>query len=162
MRMHPILAVSALALAALTALPAHAQVYVTSITASFPDPNTKVPAFNVVPGAGIPTWSIGLAQAVLVHGQSYNYCVSLGSNTASGKASVAFKITRGSTIIQSATIIAAKDFNVSNNGVWYLCSGYTALPSSPGAATLTGTVAYTATGATKPTDSKLSVPILLQ
>lgn len=143
-------------------LPARAQVYVTSITASFPDPNTKVPAFNAVPGAGIPTWSIGLAQAVLVHGQSYNYCVSLASNTASGRASVAFKITRGKTVIQSATIVAAKDFILGNNGVWYLCPGYTTLPSSPGAAILTGTVVYKAAGATKPTDARLSVPILLQ
>jgi hypothetical protein len=144
------------------ATPACAQVYATSVTASLPDANGKVPAFNVVPGSAISTWSIGLAQAVLTHGQAYNYCVSLGSGTASGKASVAFSIARGATTIQSATIIAAKDFSVGPNGVWYYCSGYMALPNSPGTATLTGTVSYQATGATKSVKSKVFSSVLLQ
>ena len=41
----------AVTLAALISTSAPAQVYVTSITAAFPDPNGQVPAFNAVPGA---------------------------------------------------------------------------------------------------------------
>jgi hypothetical protein len=160
--MRNFIAVPLVAVALAAAAPAEAQVYVTGITASFPDPNGKVPAFNAVPGAGIATWSYGLAQAVLSQGQAYEYCVSLGTATAGGKASVAYKITRGSTVIKAYTIIKSADFSVGSNGVYYLCSGYQTLPSSPGAAMLTGIVGYTATGSTKVVQSKLSVPILLQ
>ena len=160
MRLSVAATVTAFALAA--AMPAHAQLVVTGISATLPDPNNKVPAFNVVPGAGIPTWSNGLALYVLTHGQSYNYCVSLGSGTASGKAKVSFKIARGKTVIQSGTIIAAKDFPVSSDSVWYFCAGFHVLPNSPGAATLTGLAAYTPTGGGKTVTSKLNVPLLLQ
>ena len=134
----------------------------TSITAAIPDPNGKVPAFNAVPGAGINNWSNGWAQAVLVAGQAYNYCISIGSGVAQGKATVSYKISRGAAQIQSGTIIKASQYKVGPNGIWYFCSGYTVLPSSPGTATLTGTVAYTANGSKKPVSSKLAVPILLQ
>ena len=67
------------AFATMAALPASAQVFVTGITAAVPDPPGKVPAFNAVPGAGITTWSNGVAQAVLTAGQTYNYCVSAAS-----------------------------------------------------------------------------------
>jgi hypothetical protein len=147
----------------ITALaPAQAQVYATSIVATHPDPEGKVPAFNVVPGAGIATWSNGLAQAVLTHGQYYNYCVSLGSAAAKGSANVSYRITRGKTVIQSATIITAKAFKVGPNGVWYYCSGYRVLPSSPGPATLTGIVGYIASGSTTPTNSIVNVGVLLR
>ncbi len=162
MRISMYISMAALGVAAVLPSVARAQVYATSVTASFPDANGKVPAFNAVPGAAIPTWSNGLAQAVLTHGQAYNYCVSVGSGTASGNASVAFKIARGKTSIQSKTIIAAKDFPVGSNGIWYYCSGYLVLPSNPGAATLTGTVAYTATGSKKPVTSKVVTSVLLQ
>jgi hypothetical protein len=146
MRMALTVPVAALALASAAPLPARAQVYVTGILATFPDPNGKVPALNAVPGAGIQTWSNGLAQAVLLHGQTYNYCIAIASATADGHASVAFKIARGKTIIQSGTILTAKQFQVGPNGVWDFCAGFHTLPSSPGAATLTGTVVYKATG----------------
>ena len=142
--------------------PAQSQVYATSIVATYPDPNAKVPAFNVVPGAGIATWSNGLAQAVLIHGKSYNYCVSVGSGVARGTADVAFRITRDGAVIQSATIIAAKDFKVGPNGVWYYCSGYKVLPKSPGAATLTGIVSYKASGSTAAANSTVNVSVLLR
>jgi hypothetical protein len=142
--------------------PVQAQVYVTSIVATHPDPEGKVPAFNVVPGSGIATWSNGLALAVLTHGQSYNYCVSLGSAVARGAAAVSYKITRPGVVIQSAIIIAAKDFKVGPNGIWYYCSGYKVLPKSPGPATLTGIVGYKATGSTVATNSIINVPVLLR
>ncbi len=147
---------------AICAAPAGAQVLVTGVTASFPDPNGKVPAFGAVPGAGIQTWSVGLAQGALTHGQPYDYCVSMATGSAAGNAQVSYKLARGSSVIQSGVIVAAKDFKVVNQGIWYWCTGGIALPSTPGAATLTGTVAYTATGTTKKVISKLSVPVLLQ
>ena len=138
--------VVALAVAAI-ALPAHAQLYVAAIIASNPDPNGKVPAFNAVSGAGIATFSDGFAQTVLTHDQSYEYCVQLASSaTAQGAASVSYSIKRGKTVIQSDTIVKAKAYSVGPNGVWVYCSGYKTLPDSPGAATLTATSSYLATG----------------
>ena len=163
MRMSKTLPLAAI-LATGIAVSAHAQMLVTSITASFPDLAGKVPGFNLVPGAGIANWSIGLAQGVLTSGQQYNYCVSLasGSATASGSAKVSYKITRGSTVIQTATIITAAQFPVGPNGVWYLCSGHQVLPSSPGAALLTASVAYKANGSATSVTSKQSVPGILK
>ena len=152
---------AALALAALAAQ-AHAQLLVTSVTASFPDPNGKLPGFNLVPGAGIPSWSIGLAQGVLTSGQSYNYCVSLASGNDTGKATVSFKLARGSTVIQSHTIIKASQYSVGPYGVWYFCSGYMALPNSPGAATLSATAAFTAGSGKKAVTTRLAVPVVLE
>ena len=150
------------AFATMAALPASAQVFVTGITAAVPDPNGKVPAFNAVPGAGITTWSNGVAQAVLTAGQTYNYCVSAASATASGSASLSFKIERGTEVIQSGTIIKAKNFSIGSNGVWYFCSGYETLPDSPGAAKLTATMLYTPGGTTETQKVELSIPVQLQ
>jgi hypothetical protein len=150
------------AFATLAALPASAQVFITGITAAVPDPNGKVPAFNAVPGAGITTWSDGLAQAVLTGGQTYNYCASAASATAKGHASLSFKIQRGTELVQSGTIATQKQFTVGDNGNWYFCSGYTQLPDSPGAAVLTAILDYTPSGSTEKTEVKLSVPVLLQ
>ncbi len=159
MRLALALPMAALALAA---SPAKAQVYVTGIAATIPDPNTKVPAFNAVPGAGIPTWSNGLSQAVLTHGQAYNYCVSLASANTKGNGQVSFSLKRGSTLIQSHIIVKKADYSIGPYGVWYYCSGYLTMPDSPGAATLTGTVSYLASGATKSATAHLSVKVLIQ
>jgi len=146
----------------MAAVPASAQVFITSITAAVPDPNGKVPAFNAVPGAGIETWSNGVAQAALTGGQSYNYCASAASATAKGHASLMFKIERGAEVIQSATIVTPKEFAVGTNGTWYFCSGYLSLPDSPGAAKLTAIMNYTPSGSTTPQKVELSIPVLLQ
>ncbi len=155
-----IIACAAMIVAAAPA--AHAQLFVTGVYANLPDPNGVLPAFNIVPGAGIPSWSSGLAQSVLTHGQSYEYCVSLASGTAVGKASVAYKITRGTAVIQSETFVKPSQYSVGSGGVWYYCAGYHVLPNSPGAATLTGVATFTATGTTTPVVTKLSVPLLLE
>ncbi len=163
MRITPIVFVALAAFGlAVGAVPAGAQVLATGVTASFPDPNGKGPAFGAVPGAGIQTWSVGLAQGALTNGQPYEYCVSLATGTAAGNAEVSYKLARGSSVIQSGVIVAAKNFKVVNQGIWYWCTGGIVLPSSPGAATLTGTVTYTATGTTKKVISKVAVPVLLQ
>jgi hypothetical protein len=150
------------AVLALAAAPTHAQVYATSVTAAIPDPNGKVPGFNLVPGSGIPNWANGMAQVVLTHGQSYNYCVSLGSGKAGGTAGVTFTIERGSTLVQAGVIVAPGGLAVGRNGIWYVCSGYTALPDSPGKATLTGTVTYAPTSGGKATESAVRTNVELQ
>ena len=162
MRISMYVSIAALGVAAVLPSVARAQVYATSVTASFPDANGKVPALNAVPGAGIDNWAMGLAQAVLTQGHIYNYCVSLGSGNVGGKASVSYSIKQGSTVVQSGTIIDSKHYQVGANGIWYFCSGYTKLPVSPGVATLTATVAFTATGTKKPVQTKTSTQILLQ
>jgi uncharacterized protein GlcG (DUF336 family) len=151
-----------LAAMALAAAPAKAQLYVTGVTATFPDPNGKVPAFNAVPGAGIPTVSNGFAQAVLTHGQSYNYCVTLASADTQGKAQVGFSLKRGATVIQSHVIVKEANYAVSPNGVWLYCSGYLAVPDSPGKATLTGSVIYLANGSKKSVTSRVSVAVVIE
>jgi uncharacterized protein GlcG (DUF336 family) len=151
-----------LAALALAATPAKAQLYVTGVSATFPDPNGKVPAFNAVAGAGIPTLSTGFSQAVLTHGQSYNFCVTLASAEASGEAQVSFSLKRGKTLIEGGVIIKRPDYKVGANGVWFYCSGYMTTPDSPGAAILTGTSSYLASGATKSVVSHVSVPVLIE
>jgi hypothetical protein len=147
---------------ALAATPAKAQLYVTGVIATTPDPNGKVPAFNAVSGAGIATLSTGFPQAVLTHGQSYDYCVNLASANTSGHGQVSFSLKRGATVIQSAVIVKRKDYSVGPNGVWFYCSGYLAVPDSPGAATLTGSVNYVATGSTKHVTSHVAVQVVIE
>jgi hypothetical protein len=160
--MRILLAASACALALVSAHPARAQLFVTGVSANFPDGGGKLPGFNKVAGAAIPSWSSGLALGILNHGQSYEYCVSLASGYAKGTATVAYSITRGATAIQSAVIIADKDYSVVANGVWYWCAGYHVLPTSPGFAQLTATVTYTPTGSTNHIVNHLSVPLVLR
>jgi uncharacterized protein GlcG (DUF336 family) len=159
MRICALLAVIASVSAAATA---HAQVYVTSVTAAIPDANGKVPGFDKVPGSAIENWANGVAQVVLTHGQSYNYCVSAGSAKANGTASVSFTISRKNTVIQTGVIIPPGGEPVKANDIFYVCSGYTVLPDSPGKAKLAGVVTYTPTGGGKPTDSELDTDIVLK
>ena len=150
------------ALALCASLSAQAQVVPTSVTAASPDPNGKVPGFNLVPGAGIANWANGLAQAVLVHGNYYNFCVSLASATANGQATVSYAVMRGKARLLSKVIIKGSQLPVGSDSVWYFCSGYTQIPNSPGNATLVGTVSYLATGSTKPAIAKTTTQVFLQ
>ena len=147
---------------ALGAVPATAQVFVTSIIATNPDPNGKLPGGNLVADPNYPNWTNGYPQSVLVVGQSYEYCVSVASGRANGSASVAYAIVRGKTVIQQDTFIEPSQFPVGKGGVWYWCAGYHELPDSPGKATLEATVVYTPNGETTSQKSEISVPVLLQ
>lgn len=164
------LAHAAVAMALVAAMPAAGQdetfsaktpaVFVTGIMASVPDPNGKVPTLDTYPGAGINTWSDGRAQAVLTGGDYYEYCVSVASGpTANGTGSIAYKITRGKTVIQTATAISS--FTIGPDGIWYYCAGYHQLPKSPGAADLVGTLTYTPASGS-PQKASLSIKVLLR
>ena len=147
---------------ALVAATVHAQVFVTSVTAAIPDANGKVPGFNKVPGSAIQNWANGVAQVVLTHGQSYNYCVSAGAAKANGTVGVTYTIARNSTVIQAGTIVPPGGEPVSPGSIFYVCSGYTALPDSPGRATLSGVVTYTPSNGGKATDSQLRTNLVLK
>jgi hypothetical protein len=86
----------------------------------------------------------------------------LGSGKANGTAGVTFTIERGTTVVQTGVIVAPGGLAVGRNGIWYLCSGYTALPDSPGKATLTGTVTYTTKAGGKTTESEVRSSVELQ
>ena len=160
MRLVFALPIAALALAA---SPARAQLYVTGVTATIPDPNGKVPAFNAVPGAGIATLSTGFAQAVLIHGNSYNYCVTLASADTNGKGQVSFSLKRGAAVILSDIIIKRSGYTVSPNGVWFYCSGYIGRARQPGCrdAHRLGIVCRQWC-TTKHVSSHVSVPVVIQ
>jgi hypothetical protein len=143
-----------------SALAAAQKVFVTGILASFPDPNGKVPALDVVPGAGIDTWSDGLALGVLTANQYYEYCVSVASAKVKGTGSIVYAITRGHTVIQTDTVVDT--FKMGNQGVWYFCAGYHQLPSSPGPASMVATLTYTPKNGDPPEQESLSIPVLLQ
>lgn len=164
------LANAALAMALVAAMPATAQdetaraktpvALLTGIWVTIPDKNGKVPNYDDVPGSAIATFSDGFPQAFLTGGNYYEYCVTVASsNSAGGTGSIAYKITRGKTVIQTATVVSS--FKIGPDGVWYWCAGYQQLPKSPGAATITATMTYTpTTGA--PEKSTLSTKLLLQ
>jgi hypothetical protein len=153
-------AVAAMAALISPAAEAASPVFVTGIQATVPDPNGKVPAFNAVPGAGIETWSNGVAQAVLTGGQYYEYCISVASAKAKGTGSIVYQIVHGHTVVQSDTVIDT--FPIGSQGVWYFCAGYHQLPASPGPANLVATLTYTPKNGGSPQQASLSVPVLLQ
>jgi hypothetical protein len=162
------LAITAAALALAVAMPAAGQdegpqakaptIFVTGVMVTLPS-NNVVPTLNTYPGANIRTWSDGWSQAVLTGGDSYEYCVSVASATASGTGSIAYKIVRGKTVIQTATVIDS--FPVGSDGIWYYCAGYQQLPKSPGAANVVATFTNKPSSGS-PEKASLSIKVLLK
>jgi hypothetical protein len=119
-------------------------VVVTSFTAGVADPNGKVPAINGVPGAGVGNWDIPIPLPILKVGFFYNYQMSFYSISYSGNCKATYKLTQvkaGKTAtLDSGTI--APTINCTFPSVWlYSANSSKRIPSSPGAATLTGTLA---------------------
>jgi len=134
--------------------------YITSVVAGTPDPNGKVPAFNAVPGAGTGNFAEATPQAILNHGSSYVFCITLQNANVSASTTWSYKITQKAggmkTTVQHATV--AKSVPLSGNGLYAYCLNSAAIPESVGAATLTGTVVYN----TSPKATiLLNVPIIL-
>jgi hypothetical protein len=152
------LSVMAVALAAVTpSFAASAPGLVSAVVAGAPDPNHKVPVFNGVPGAGVPNFDVANPQTVLVHGGVYIYCVSMQDVNFTGGATFSYKITQGTTTLEKATLV--KNLAVTPGGIWAYCIGGKALPNTPGAAVLNGTVTF---ASTPKFTSKLNVPIVIQ
>ena len=152
------LSVMAMALAAVTpSFAASPAGLVSAVVAGAPDPNHKVPAFNAVPGAGVPNFAVANPQTVLVHGGVYTYCVVMQDVNFTGGATFSYKITQGTKTLEGATLI--KNFAVTPGGIWAFCINGKSLPDSPGAAVLNGTVSF---ASTPKYTSKLNVPIVIQ
>jgi hypothetical protein len=152
------LSVMAMALAAVTpSFAATPPGLVSAVVAGAPDPNHKVPVFNGVPGAGVPNFDVANPQTVLVHGGVYIYCVAVQDVNFTGAATFNYKITQGKTTLEKATL--ATNVAITPGGIWAYCIGGKALPNTPGAAVLNGSVSF----ASSPKfTSKLNVPIVIQ
>ncbi len=113
------------------------------VTAGLIDPNGKVPALNVVQGAGVPNLSEAMPMTVLIHGTSYFYIVALQDLNFTGTAVASFKLTQvqsGKTVtLDSGTI---KSFSTAPGNVWAWAAVGKVIPNSPGIAMLTGSVKY--------------------
>lgn len=118
----------------------------TLVLATPPDPNGKVPVINGVPGAGVTNLDVGFPTSLLKHGNFYVYLVGFSDTTFSGNCAVSFKLTQiqaGKTVTldSNSRIVAITP------GDWAWALAGKAIPTSPGAATLTGTTKCgTATG----------------
>ncbi len=158
MRNHVSAAVPALLLA-FTLQPAAATTppgLINMVIAGQPDPANVVPQFNIAPGSQVNNLSVAIPESVLTHGATYIYWVSFESVSFTGTCTVSYDISQkinGKTkILQSAKILKFQ----CGPGQYGAGIGGAAVPNSPGAATLTGTVAY---GSTK---AKLSTAIVIQ
>jgi len=148
-----------LALAA--TLPARAATpagYVTGIFLGSPDPNSKVPTVNGVPGAGVGNFSVPVPQVVITHGQRYAISIFAYDASFAGNAATSYAITQvqsGHKVTLLKGPINAKFTGAAGTyWLWFNLTGV--IPANPGAATLTG---YGHFGKTL---AKLSVPILIQ
>jgi hypothetical protein len=119
------------------------------ITAGPIDPNGKVPALNAVSGAGVSNLDLSLPQTLLIHGTAYWYIVALSDYNFTGTCVISFKLTQvksGITVtLDSGTI---KSFSCSPKTNWAWAALGKAIPTSPGIATLTGSVKYGSATAT--------------
>lgn len=129
-------------------------VVITSFTAGFADPNGVIPNFDLVPGAGVDNWDVSLPVAVLHIGNVYNYSMTFHSVNFAGLCQASYKLTQGSTVLDSAKIV--KKFDCTSPSIWaYDVNGKT-IPNSPGPAVLEGTLQF---GTDK---STVKVPMLIK
>ena len=153
---------AALALAALAfALPdgarAQAPGVVNFVVAGNPDPNGQIPAFNLVPGAGVQNFTVAYPRAKLLQGHVYVYAVGLSDVSFTGTCVASFTLTQkanGKTV----TLLSQKlqSFACSPGGTWIWAAPGKAVPAVTGVATLTGVVSF---GGTK---AHLATSVLLQ
>jgi hypothetical protein len=118
-------------------------VIATSITIGLIDPNAKVPAVDVVPGAGIDTISTAIPLTLLSHTTQYAITLATQNTDYKGTCTDAYQFTqvqKGKTVVlQSHTINTFK----CGKEIPFIFSWYTAtFPKAYGWATLTGTVSF--------------------
>jgi hypothetical protein len=118
-------------------------VVVTSFSAGVTDPNGVVPTLDGVPGAGVHNWDIATPKALLLSGSSYTYQMTFQSLDYTGTCKATYKLTQkqGSknVVLDSGVIADTFDCSSPTNWVFAVTSSKT-IPSSPGPATLTGTL----------------------
>jgi hypothetical protein len=113
------------------------------ITAGAPDPNGKVPAINAVTGSGVTNLDIASPLAILVHGNSYVYTISLQDVDFTGTCQASFTLTQvqyGKNVTLDSGKVSA--FACGPGGWWAWAFNGKTIPNYPGPATLTGTVTY--------------------
>jgi hypothetical protein len=113
------------------------------IAVGAPDPNGKVPAINAVTGSGVTNLDIASPLAILVHGNSYVYTISMQDVNFTGTCQASFTLTQvqyGKNVTLDSGKVSAFACGPGNWWAWAF-SGKT-IPNYPGAATLTGTVTY--------------------
>lgn len=118
-------------------------VVLTSFSAGLSDPNGKVPTLDGVPGAGVHNWDIATPKALLQSGNTYFYQMTFQSLSYSGNCKATYKLTQkqGSknVVLDSGVIAGTFDCSSPTNWAFAVPAGKP-IPSSPGPATLTGTV----------------------
>lgn len=118
-------------------------VVLTSFTVGVTDPNGKVPTLDGVPGAGVHNWDIATPKALLLSGGSYTYQMTFQSINYSGTCKASYKLTQkqGSKNVTLDSGVIADTFDCSSPANWvYAVISSKTIPSSPGPATLTGTL----------------------
>jgi len=114
------------------------------ITAGLSDPAGRVPALNAVAGAAVANLSIATPTTILTHGQHYTYTVAMQDNNYTGTYTITYSLTQvvGATTktLQTGTIVSNKNAGPGSYWVWAINAP--AAPTSPGLATLTGTITY--------------------
>jgi len=118
-------------------------VVLTSFTVGLTDPNGKVPTLDGVPGAGVHNWDTATPKALLQSGGSYTYHMTFQSINYSGTCKASYKLTQKqgqkNVVLDAGVIADTFDCSSPTNWAYALTSSKT-IPSSPGAATLTGTL----------------------
>jgi hypothetical protein len=132
-------------------------VIATSISIGAIDPNGKVPAVDVVPGAGISTISTAIPLTLLDHGTQYAITLATQNTNYKGTCTDAYQITQvkgGKTVVlQSHTI---NTFACGKDAT-FIFSWYTStFAKAYGWATLTGTVSFDGQV------SSISVPVKIE
>ena len=130
---------------------------VTTVTATYIDPNGVVPAFNVAKnhaGAGIDTYDIGVPVSVLQQGSVYVFSTTLQVVNFSGTCKASYELHRGKTALISGVLNKGWACQTGDYWGWSIYSKN--IPASPGPATLSATVSF---GKQRVT---LSVPVVIQ
>lgn len=133
----------------------------TSITVGAIDPAGKVPVLDGVPGSGVSNMAVSFPLAVLTHGNSYCFTVSLQDYNVTGDYEVDYYIKQDvggvTKTILKQTIVTGKTAAPGTLWVWDAYSE--AIPDSPGIATLYGRVRW---GTGYSTEAVISTKILIQ
>ena len=134
-------------------------VVLTSFSAGLTDPNGAVPTLDGVPGAGVHNWDIATPKALLQSGNSYTYQMTFQSLDYTGTCKATYKLTQkqGNKNVTLDSGVIADTFDCSSPTNWaYAVTSSKTIPSSPGPATLTGTLTLNGGKVT------MQVPVMIQ
>ena len=108
-----------------------------------PTPSGIIPNANKVPNTQDNNLDVASPQAVLTHGLTYAYTVSSQNYDFKGTCTTSFALTqvvKGSQVTLDSGTLAT--FSCAPGNIFFYYGNGQPVPNSPGAATLTGTVAF--------------------